>query len=312
MNNEVCGNENCCYNCKGECHATEDYRKACRDDARKRLGIPDPVIQEAIETFGMRAQCLKFLEELGELSTAVSRCLQLDGTEDGEKEDTLIDNLCEELADVEIMSEQVEYELSKTSTRVGYWKTMKLERLRGIVASKTEKDKQSATSEIESASEEIARIKTDIALNSEVAIPEQEDKPVHSEAAKSRIIGWYEKGYDADEIRKKLHVSKAEVEEALRGYNDYDARKGDATDISIEDEIEAVTLRRQGMTTEQIAKQMQKKNYEVSDILSKLPDDENNILRMYSTGSTAADIARDTRTSLTKVRNFLRKFGLTA
>lgn len=56
------------------------------------------IYQEAINTFGAEHQITKAVEELGEPSTALARYLNGDGD---------IDNITEELADVNVVCEQL-------------------------------------------------------------------------------------------------------------------------------------------------------------------------------------------------------------
>ena len=81
------------------------------------------ILRKAINTFGGNNQIIKTIEELGELETALARYF------DRNKADN--DNICEEIADVEIMLEQLKMIFdSKTIKR---YKEIKLNRLSGVV-----------------------------------------------------------------------------------------------------------------------------------------------------------------------------------
>lgn len=70
--------------------------QANRDHLRRML-------QESAEHFGIRAQLIKTLEELGECSAAVARVVHDDSSR------TLKANLVSEMADVHNMLEQIEF-----------------------------------------------------------------------------------------------------------------------------------------------------------------------------------------------------------
>lgn len=76
--------------------------------------------KEAVETYGTDAQLRMLQEECGELIVAVGHYLR--GRNDS------LANLCEELADVRIMVEQIEIALNNPA--VEEWYIRKLERLK--------------------------------------------------------------------------------------------------------------------------------------------------------------------------------------
>lgn len=69
------------------------------DPNRYQLGI-DPVAEKAVEHFGPRAQIIKAIEEMGELSAALARGLNNIGT---------VEAVIEEIADVTIMMRQLRF-----------------------------------------------------------------------------------------------------------------------------------------------------------------------------------------------------------
>lgn len=60
-----------------------------------------------IEYFGEKHQCWKAIEELAELTQAISRYLEADCCLDAEAMDNIIENLIEEIADATIVAEQL-------------------------------------------------------------------------------------------------------------------------------------------------------------------------------------------------------------
>lgn len=81
------------------------------------------ILRKAINTFGENHQIIKSMEELGELETALARYF------DGNKADN--DNICEEIADVEIMLEQLK--MIFDNKIINKYKKNKLNRLIGVV-----------------------------------------------------------------------------------------------------------------------------------------------------------------------------------
>lgn len=80
----------------------------------------EDVYRKAIEWWGMKAQLDQLLEELGELIVATRKFDRHNWSED------YLDNLCEELADVEIMIQQFKY---LYPDQIEKWKIIKLVRL---------------------------------------------------------------------------------------------------------------------------------------------------------------------------------------
>lgn len=79
------------------------------------------VFRAALDTWGVEAQMKKMVEELGELIVAAAKTLnQADNA----------GNLTEEMADVEIMLEQIKL-VFNTQAAIREWREMKLERLAG-------------------------------------------------------------------------------------------------------------------------------------------------------------------------------------
>lgn len=81
------------------------------------------ILQKNINTFGQYTQMVKAMEECGELIRALSRII-IDQNAD-------VKNVCEEIADVEIMCDQLR--LIFPSISIDDWKAKKLEKLKGVV-----------------------------------------------------------------------------------------------------------------------------------------------------------------------------------
>ena len=78
---------------------------------------------KAVRTFGEYSQCVKAMEECGELVHALARKV-LD-------QDPDLDNICEEIADVEILMEQMRVIFGDAF--IDKWKHKKLEKLNGVI-----------------------------------------------------------------------------------------------------------------------------------------------------------------------------------
>ena len=78
---------------------------------------------KAVRTFGENAQCIKAMEECGELVHALARKV-LD-------QEPNLDNICEEIADVEILMEQMRVIFGDAF--IDKWKQNKLEKLNKVV-----------------------------------------------------------------------------------------------------------------------------------------------------------------------------------
>lgn len=91
------------------------------------------ILHKAVEFYGCSAQELKAMEELGELIRAIARA----STCDDEERDKAFENLAEEMADVEIMLEQLKI-INNNRDKIKIWRSIKLGRLRVRMA----KDKE--------------------------------------------------------------------------------------------------------------------------------------------------------------------------
>lgn len=83
------------------------------------------ICRKAIARFGRVNQIMKALEELAELQRALARDVPMDAPEDAEA------NVCEEIADAEIMLTQLR--LLYDPLEINEWKASKLERLARMV-----------------------------------------------------------------------------------------------------------------------------------------------------------------------------------
>lgn len=85
------------------------------------------IMQKAINTYGVENQMIKTVEELSELSQALCKFLSKSKTE---SDRFIVDNICEEIADVEIMLEQCKMMFKfKCDKDVSEWKQDKVKRL---------------------------------------------------------------------------------------------------------------------------------------------------------------------------------------
>lgn len=80
---------------------------------------------KAINTYGVENQIIKTVEELSELSQALCKFLSKPYTE---SDRTILDNIYEEIADVEIMLEQCKM-MFQCDKEVSAWKQDKIKRL---------------------------------------------------------------------------------------------------------------------------------------------------------------------------------------
>lgn len=83
------------------------------------------IMQKAINTYGVENQIIKTVEELSELSQALCKFLLKPYTE---SDRTILNNIYEEIADVEIMLEQCKI-MFQCDKEVSAWKHKKIERL---------------------------------------------------------------------------------------------------------------------------------------------------------------------------------------
>lgn len=86
---------------------------------------PKETMQKAIDTYGVENQIMKTVEELSELSQALCKFLSKPYTE---SDRTILDNIYEEIADVEIMLEQCKM-MFQCDKEVSGWKQDKVKRL---------------------------------------------------------------------------------------------------------------------------------------------------------------------------------------
>lgn len=114
----VCGDGICSPRCVMNCFASECHSK-CRNNlallAADRLErsanagkmVPDDerIMQQAIETYGVQAQCDVAIEEMAELTKAIVKIRRV--ADDYGKTQAALENLLEEIADVDIMIEQM-------------------------------------------------------------------------------------------------------------------------------------------------------------------------------------------------------------
>ena len=78
----------------------EEMNEAC-----DRISCDERIMRQAIETYGVQAQCDVAIEEMAELTKAIMKIRRV--ADDYEKTQAALDNLLEEIADVDIMIEQM-------------------------------------------------------------------------------------------------------------------------------------------------------------------------------------------------------------
>lgn len=83
------------------------------------------IMRQAIETYGVQAQCDVAIEEMAELTKAIVKIRRV--ADDYEKTQAALDNLLEEIADVDIMIDQLK--IMRGPKRVEEYRRKKLERL---------------------------------------------------------------------------------------------------------------------------------------------------------------------------------------
>lgn len=81
------------------------------------------ILIKVINKFGKNNQIIKSIEELGELITALARKFT--------KQELVNNNICEEIADVEIMLEQLKIIFDRET--IEHYKSMKLNKLNEIL-----------------------------------------------------------------------------------------------------------------------------------------------------------------------------------
>lgn len=86
------------------------------------------ILHKAVEFYGSSVQELKAMEELGELIRAIARAK----TCEVEERDTAYENLAAEMADVEIMMEQLKI-IHNNRDKIKIWRSIKLGQLRAKI-----------------------------------------------------------------------------------------------------------------------------------------------------------------------------------
>lgn len=94
-------------------------------DANKMVPNDERIMQQAIETYGVQAQCDVAIEEMAELTKAIVKIRRV--ADDYEKTQAALDNLLEEIADAGIMIEQMK--IMWGPKQVEEYRRKKLERL---------------------------------------------------------------------------------------------------------------------------------------------------------------------------------------
>lgn len=110
---------------EGERQKMEEAAYRLGPEARRN---PDRILREAIRCWGDSVQRLKVLEELGELTQAIVKTWLCDDCE----EEAMLANLAEEMADVELMLQQLKI-MYDNEDEVKEWRFKKLERLAGRI-----------------------------------------------------------------------------------------------------------------------------------------------------------------------------------
>lgn len=94
-------------------------------DANKMVPNDERIMQQAIETYGVQAQCDVAIEEMAELTKAIVKIRRV--ADDYGKTQVALDNLLEEIADVDIMIDQLK--IMWGPKQVEEYRRKKLERL---------------------------------------------------------------------------------------------------------------------------------------------------------------------------------------
>lgn len=89
---------------------------------------PKAIEQRAIDHYGRAHQLIKATEELGELTQAIARLLTTKAY-NRPMHKAIVDHLLQEVADVEVMLDQIKLLFPDGATRVHSWKIYKLARL---------------------------------------------------------------------------------------------------------------------------------------------------------------------------------------
>lgn len=134
----VCGDGICSPRCVMNCFASECHSK-CRNNlallaadrlersanAGKMAPDDERIMQQAIETYGVQAQCDVAVEEMAELTKAIMKIRRV--ADDYGKTQAARENLLEEIADVDIMIDQLK--IMCGPKQVEEYRKKKLERL---------------------------------------------------------------------------------------------------------------------------------------------------------------------------------------
>lgn len=94
-------------------------------DAAKMMLDGESIMRQAIETYGVQAQCDVAIEEMAELTKAIVKIRRV--ADDYGKTQAALENLLEEIADVDIMIEQMK--IMRGPKQVEGYREKKLERL---------------------------------------------------------------------------------------------------------------------------------------------------------------------------------------
>lgn len=94
-------------------------------NAGKMAPDDERIMQQAIETYGVQAQCDVAIEEMAELTKAIVKIRRV--ADDYEKTQAALDNLLEEIADVDIMIDQLK--IMWGPKQVEEYRRKKIERL---------------------------------------------------------------------------------------------------------------------------------------------------------------------------------------
>lgn len=95
------------------------------NETADRISYDERIMRQAIETYGVQAQCDVAVEEMAELTKAIMKIRRV--ANDYEKTQSALENLLEEIADVDIMVEQLK--IMWGPKQVGEYRRQKLERL---------------------------------------------------------------------------------------------------------------------------------------------------------------------------------------
>lgn len=94
-------------------------------------------IQEIAEHYGFEAQSSQLIEECAELIQAINKYKRASGTGQPLAEDrklTVVQDVIEEIADVEIMLEQIKHLLFIPDTTIAYMKRYKVDRTKARIS----------------------------------------------------------------------------------------------------------------------------------------------------------------------------------